>query len=149
MSDQCRTVDERGSALLLVPAGILIVLVLTAITVDASLGFMAERSAANIASSAANDMVSLGIDIEHFRDTGKYRLAGNLETAIAGVSANAQAQAGDLFIPGTFAMEINVVDPVNIEVVARGQVERLIMSSLTSGPFQISARAIGTADAIP
>jgi len=141
--------DERGSALLLVPAGILIVLVLTAITVDASLGFMAERSAANIASSAANDMASLGIDVDHFRETGEYRLAGDLDAAMAVVSASAQAQAGSLFIPGTLSVEINRIDLVNVEVVVRGQVDRLIMPSLTSGPFEISARATGTVDAIP
>jgi len=79
--------NERGSALLLVPAGILIVIILAAITVDASLAFMAERSAASIASAAANDAASLAIDIEHFRETGEYKIDPDIAATAEVVAA--------------------------------------------------------------
>jgi hypothetical protein len=135
--------------MLLVPTGILIVLILTAITVDAALGFMAERSAASIASSAANDVASLGIDVEHFRATGEYRLSDDVQDAIDVVTASARVQAGQLFIPGSFAVEVTVIDSVTVQVVVRGEVDRLVLSSMSGGPFAISARAFGTVDTFP
>jgi len=142
-------IDERGSALLLVPAGILIVIILAAITVDASLAFMAERSAASIASAAANDAASLAIDIDHFRETGEYKIDPNIAETAEVVAASARIQAGNMFIPGTLQVQVRVIDPTQVEVIVSGQVDRFILPSFASGPQHISARAIGTIDVTP
>ena len=53
-------VNERGSVLLLFPAAVLIVIVLSAITVDSSIAFLAQRELANATAAAANDAASRG-----------------------------------------------------------------------------------------
>ena len=50
-----RTSVERGSSLLLFPAGVLIVMVLAAMAVDTSIAFMGQRELANATAAAAND----------------------------------------------------------------------------------------------
>lgn len=53
--------NERGSALMLVPAGILVLIALSAIAVDSAIAFMAQREMLNRAAGAANDAVTAGI----------------------------------------------------------------------------------------
>lgn len=65
---------ERGSALLLMPAAVLIVLVLAAITVDLSLVHLARREAMAAAEGAANDAVTFGLDEAAYRRGEGYRL---------------------------------------------------------------------------
>ena len=57
-----RRADERGSVLMLVPAGVLIVLVLASIAVDMSLVHLRKRQAFDLASAAANDAATAGAD---------------------------------------------------------------------------------------
>lgn len=47
--------DERGSVLLLVPAGVLVLLILGAIAVDFSIAFLGQRELTAAAGAAAND----------------------------------------------------------------------------------------------
>ena len=131
--------------MLLVPTGILIVLVLAAITIDAAVGFMAEREAANIASAAANDIATLGIDVEHFRATGEYRLRSDLGDPIDAVTAAAVAQAGSMFIPGSFSVDVVLVDDATVRVHVVGRVDRLVLGSVSDRPFDIGAIATATA----
>lgn len=65
---------ERGSALLLMPAAVLIVLVLAAITVDLSLVHLARREAMAAVEGAANDAVTFGLDEAAYRRGEGYRL---------------------------------------------------------------------------
>ena len=46
---------QRGSVLLLVPAGVLVLVILGAIAVDAAIAFLAQRELAGLATAAAND----------------------------------------------------------------------------------------------
>jgi hypothetical protein len=57
-----RRPDERGSVLMLVPAGVLIVFVLASIAVDMSLVHLRKRQAFDLASAAANDAATAGAD---------------------------------------------------------------------------------------
>ena len=59
-------VRQRGSVLLLFPAAVLIVLVLSAITVDSSIAFLAQRELANATAAAANDAASRAVDGQAF-----------------------------------------------------------------------------------
>jgi hypothetical protein len=65
---------ERGSALVLMPAGLLIVLVLASIAVDMSLVHLRKRQAFELAAAAANDAATAGVDQGHLRTTQAYVL---------------------------------------------------------------------------
>jgi hypothetical protein len=53
---------DRGSVLMLVPAGLLIVLVMASIAVDMSLVQLRQRQAHDLAAGAANDVATAAID---------------------------------------------------------------------------------------
>jgi hypothetical protein len=57
-----RFTRDRGSALVLMPAAVLIVLLLAAITVDMSVVHLGQRQLIDSASAAANDAVTFGLD---------------------------------------------------------------------------------------
>lgn len=73
MSSAARQRD-RGSALMLMPAGLLIVLVLASIAVDMSLVHLRKRQAFELAAAAANDAVTAGVDQGRLRTTHDYVL---------------------------------------------------------------------------
>lgn len=68
MTDRRR--GQRGSVLMLMPAAVLIVLVLGALAVDRAVVFGAQRDLINTAQAAANDAVTLGIDVDQVRAGG-------------------------------------------------------------------------------
>jgi hypothetical protein len=57
-----RLVGERGSALMLVPAGILVVLLLASLAVDSSVVFLAQRDLADRTAAVANDVANAAAD---------------------------------------------------------------------------------------
>lgn len=64
---------ERGSVLLLMPAAVLVVIILGALSVDRALVFGAQRELVNEAQAAANDAAALGIDVDALRAGGAVR----------------------------------------------------------------------------
>src|SRR5690606_36454066 len=58
---------QRGSVLMLMPAAVLIVLALGSLAVDRAVVFGAQRDLINTAQAAANDAVTLGIDVDQVR----------------------------------------------------------------------------------
>jgi hypothetical protein len=66
--------EDRGSALMLMPAGLLIVLVLASIAVDMSLVHLRKRQAFELAAAAANDAAAAGIDQGLLRTTHAFVL---------------------------------------------------------------------------
>lgn len=67
-------VRARGSVLVLVPAGILVVVVLAALAVDLAHVHLVQRRLHTAAAAAANDAVTAGLDEARFRATGAYGL---------------------------------------------------------------------------
>jgi hypothetical protein len=65
---------DRGSILMLMPAGLLIVLVLASIAVDMSLVHLRKRQAFELAAAAANDAATAGVDQGRLRTTHDYVL---------------------------------------------------------------------------
>lgn len=61
---------QRGSALMLMPAAVLVVFVLGAIAVDQSYVFIRQRDLVVAAQAAANDAVGYGIDVDSFYGGG-------------------------------------------------------------------------------
>jgi len=98
---------ERGSVLLLVPAGVLVVVVLASIAVDFGIAFLGERELADLAASAANDAVTAAVDEDLLRRTGEFRLD--------------PAEVGDV-VAATLARSSTEValDPPEVEVTTVG-----------------------------
>ena len=65
-----RRSGQRGSVMMLMPAAVLIVLLLGAISVDSAIVFLAQRQAHNVATDAANDAAGAAIDLEQLRNEG-------------------------------------------------------------------------------
>jgi Flp pilus assembly protein TadG len=65
---------SRGSVLMLMPAGALIVLLLGAISFDLSLVFLRQRQASSLAADVANDLASIALDVPTFRESGVFEL---------------------------------------------------------------------------
>lgn len=65
---------ENGSALMLFPAAVLIIILLASLCVDATLTFLGQREIANAAEAAANDAAS-ALDRNRYYDASVYDLA--------------------------------------------------------------------------
>lgn len=68
-----RGVGQRGSVLMLMPAAVLVVILLGSLAVDRAVVFGAQRDLINTAQAAANDAVTLGVDVEAVRMGGELR----------------------------------------------------------------------------
>ena len=134
---------ERGSALLLMPAGVLLVLLLGALAVDHALAFMAERQVANLAAAAANDAATAALDRAQLYADGAVVLDPVLARAAAEATVGAQ-------LPGRLegvALDV-VVDPVAATVTVRvtGTVPYLFSDAVPGArPQSSSATAVAVA----
>jgi hypothetical protein len=136
---------ERGSVLLLVPAGILVVVILGSIAVDFAIAFLGEREVADLASSAANDAVAAAVDTEHLRDTGEFRLDPDLVADVVAATLAASSTAVDLDPP---IVEVTVVDgEPAVRVELSGTVDYVFAPALPGGPerAEVSASAVAVA----
>jgi Flp pilus assembly protein TadG len=66
--------SDRGSALMLMPAAVLVVMVLAAITMDLSLVHLGRRETMAAAEAAANDAATFGLDERAYRTGAGYAL---------------------------------------------------------------------------
>ena len=118
---------ERGTALLLVPVGVLIVTLLASITVDSAAAFVAQREAASAASSLANDLVTLAVDESALRRQGVYRLD---PSRLRHLRSWAQRAAADrvsaVFEPGSIAVTVSPAGPASVRVAVTGSARRII-----------------------
>ncbi len=138
--------DQRGSALLLIPAGVLIVLLLGALVVDTAVVFLAEREAEATASAAANDLAALALDEAELRTTGRYVLDPYALTDLEDiVRRTALDRLSSAFEPGSTTVTISVLDDAVIEVRVTGRARRII-GVLGAGPRDVGAVARGTVD---
>jgi uncharacterized membrane protein len=91
--------NDRGSALMLVPASILVVFVLGAIAVDTANLRLHHREAHHAADAAANDAVAAGLDLGQFRDSGTLQLDPTHVVDIVGRSVAASDVADVVTAP--------------------------------------------------
>ncbi|MCA1844946.1 MAG: hypothetical protein LC792_17485 [Actinobacteria bacterium] len=86
--------DDRGSALLLVPAGVLVLVVLGSIAVDFALAFLGQRELSDAAAAAANDAAAAAIaDIDFYR-AGAITLDSAAAARVAADSITRRAMRG-------------------------------------------------------
>jgi Flp pilus assembly protein TadG len=62
---------HRGSVLMLMPAAVLVVLLLGAISVDSAIVYLRQRQALDVAFDAANDPAGAGLDLARARERGE------------------------------------------------------------------------------
>jgi Flp pilus assembly protein TadG len=74
---------ERGSTLLLFPAGLLIMVALAAMTVDSAIAFMAQRELMNATAAAANDAATEALSDGSFYEDNRIELSAAAVEAIA------------------------------------------------------------------
>lgn len=64
---------ERGSVLLLIPAGLLVMLMLGSMTADRMIVVQSQRELVVLAQAAAADAIEVGVDLDRLRGSGELR----------------------------------------------------------------------------
>ena len=134
---------ERGSVLLLVPAGVLVMVVLGSIAVDFAIAFLGEREVADLASAAANDAVTAAVDEQHLRETGEFRLDPDRVLAVVEATLAASSTEVDLEPP---VVEVTTVggEPA-VRVRLTGRIDYVFAPALPGGPDGADVSASATA----
>ena len=141
-----RAERDDGSALMLMPAMVLVLIVLAAICVDSAIIFLGERELAAAVAAAANDASVAGIDRTAFYRCGELRADARAMEEIATQSlANRAADAVKLV-----DLEVRVDDAVEgprVTVAATAQVDLLFSSGVPGGPDAAAVDAVSVATA--
>lgn len=127
---------ERGSALVLMPAAVLVLVVLAAICVDLTAVHLGQRDLVVAAQAAANDAVAAGFDVAaHYADGRAVHLdrAAARRAALASLATNA---------PGA-TLDALVVDAVGarVEVRVHGAVPTIFARGVPGGPHSLAVAA--------
>ena len=142
-----RSTDERASALLLMPAAVLVFVVLGAIGFDFAVVFLAEREVADLAAAAANDAAGIAVDHDRIYADGTVSLDPVRARAV-GSAAVADAQLEHLSAVTATVAVASGVPVVTVSVAAT--VARPFAAALPGGPdvtrVQASATATATED---
>lgn len=105
---------------MLMPAGLLILLLLGAISFDLSLLFLRQRQASSTAADIANDLASAAVDDDQLRATGRFVLAQGRAESIGAELAEASDLGGSIRsvhvdVVGADTVEVRIV--VDVEYV--------------------------------
>ena len=132
---------ERGSALALVPAGFLVLVVLAAITVDSAVAYLGQRHLDDAITSAANDAAVAGLSDRSFYASGAVTLDA---AATEGVVCRSLAALGS---QGLRQLSIEVgVRGAEVEIVATARILAVFGRALPGGGAR-TVRAAVTANA--
>ena len=133
---------DEGTALMLMPAGVLIVLILGALAVDSAILFLGERELADLTAAAANDAATAALDPEAFYRCGRLRLDEGQATSVA-LAVTAARTSDAVTLTDLSAHVDNGATPPEITVTATGTV-RLIFTPAVPGSSRnrtVSARS--------
>jgi Flp pilus assembly protein TadG len=139
---------ERGSVLLLFPVGVLAVLVLAALAVDASIAFLGERELSGAVAAAANDAATEALSNRAFY-TG-----GRVELDPAEVARVAEARVQSTLDPARhigLVVEATVSSPSaascawSVRVEASARVRYIFARAVPGGPDEATVDAAATA----
>ena len=134
--------SERGSILLLMPAAVLVLLVLAAVAVDASIAFLGEREVANAAAAASNDAAGAALRDSDFYRQGHVVIDPTLAEAVARRSVDAR---GERYLHD---VRVDVeADGDRVRVTVSGRVDYLFARAIPGGPRHSDVRATATATA--
>ena len=138
-----RLSGRRGSALMLVPAGFLVMILLGAIAFDLSLLFLRQRQASSLAVDLANDLATLALDEDHLRATGRYAL----DEGAADELGHALAVQSDLGEDLT-DLDIDVLSDDTVRVTATVRVDYVFARALPGARSGTQVTASATARAL-
>ena len=135
---------DRGSALMLMPAGLLIVLVLASIAVDMSLVHLRKRQAFELAAAAANDAATAGVDQGELRATHAYLLDPERTRAVVGDVVAASDLAPHLVGP-----PVVTVSGADVRVELALEADYIFADVVPGAPDGTVVTATATARAVP
>ncbi|MEO7555273.1 MAG: hypothetical protein ABIV94_01545 [Acidimicrobiales bacterium] len=134
MADR-RRLRDRGSVLMLVPAGVLVLVMLAGMTFDFAHVYVAQRELADLAESVANDVATYAVDQPALRREGRVAfdqdradqivaLAASVPPSgvrITGLSATIDPDSGAVVVTATAE-----VDPVFLRAIPGEAVPRTV-----------------------
>ncbi len=135
---------DRGSVLMLMPAGVLVVLLLGAMAFDLSVVFLRQRQASSLAVDVANDLATAALDEAAFRADGTYRLDPDRAEALAGDFLDASELREELEV-----VEVEVTAPDTVEVRVVLHVDYVFARSIPGTSDGTTVEASATATAVP
>lgn len=130
--------EERGSSLLLMPAGVLVVIVLGALAVDLSHVHLAQREVVAAVQGAAGDAAAASYEEAAFYRDGTV----TIDVAAARAEVEAVLAAHDRLITVT---AFSVTAAGDVVVRASAAVETIFAKALPGGPRTITVVATGRA----
>jgi len=134
---------EHGSVLMLVPAGILVLLLLAAIAVDAAIVLAAERDLAHRTAAVAGDVANAAVDDERLYGAGAVELRPDLAAAHVAVAfPSEEPPAG--YVSWTASAQ---TEGRRVTVSATAEVRYLFASAVPGGPRSTTVAASSTAEA--
>lgn len=139
-----RAERQRGSVLMLMPAAVLVVLLLAAISVDLSLVFLRQRQASGVAVDVANDLASAALDEGAFRSTGEFTLDPDRAERLGRAFIDSSDLAGDVV-----DVDIEVIGPDAVRVALTVRVEYLFAKAIPGAADGTTVSAHATAVAVP
>lgn len=133
---------EHGSAMMLLPAAVLVILVLGALAVDVAVVHLGERQAFGAATAAANDAATYGIDPAAMR-SGAAPTIDPVRARHAALASLAGEQALD-----PDAAPVVHVDGSSVTVTVTLRVAYVFSQGLPGAPDGTTVTARATADAV-
>lgn len=134
---------DRGSSLVLMPAGVLVVLILASIAVDMSVVHLRKRQALDLAAAAANDAATAGADPAGLR-AGEFRLDPGTARRVVMRTVAASELAPDLA-----AEPLVTVSASGIEVTLAIEADYVFAGAVPGAPDGAVVTATASASATP
>lgn len=124
------------------PAALMVVIILAAIAVDLSLARNRQRQVEVAAQAAANDAVTIGLDLDRLRSDGSVRLEPNLVGNA--VAESLQAQGLDPDARWSWRLDDDRTVTVTIET----DVSYVYGRALRRSTAEVTVTGVGTAEAV-
>jgi hypothetical protein len=129
---------------MLFPAAVLVMVVLAAMAVDLSIGFMSQRELREAVAGAANDAAALALDERAFYEDGRVELDGSrlerlAHDRVAQTLDSRRHQSLEVIARATAPERAGC--PWTVAVSARSRVSLLFAAALPGGPEQLDLRA--------
>jgi Flp pilus assembly protein TadG len=139
---------ERGSALMLMPAGVLVLIILGAIAVDFTVVFLAQRELANAAAAAANDAATAALSESAFYGAGQLEL--DPTRAREEVVASFGRRAANVVEGQVTSVQVDDVDGQAVQVTVRAQasVDLIFSPAIPGAPARRTVREWARATAV-
>ena len=134
---------ERGSALLLVPAFLLIFVMIAGFVVDWSVAFLGEREVANAAAAGANDAAAAALSGPAFQTNNEVTLNRSLAEMVAAESVRRR----DNGVLRDVQVTTELVGPNKVRVTVHAKVSTIFTRALPYGTDTVDVEASATATA--